>query len=44
MLSVGSATSIGAPGSSVSKASDSGSRSPAIKTRAGHLVVELDST
>ena len=29
---------IGAPGSSVCRASDSGSRSPGFETRAGHLV------
>ena len=36
-------TGPGAPGSSVGRASDSGSRSPGFETRAGHLVVESDS-
>ena len=34
----------GAPGSSVGRASDSGSRSPGVETRAGHLVVGSNST
>ena len=33
-------TIFGAPGGSVDRASDSGSRSPGIDTRAGHLVVD----
>ena len=35
---------VGALGSSVGRASDSGSRSPGIETRAGHLVVGSDFT
>ena len=34
----------GAPGSSVGRASDSGSRSPGFETHAGHLVMGLNST
>ena len=37
-------TTTGAPGSSVGRASDSGSRSPGFETCAGHLVVGSDST
>ena len=35
---------IGAPGSSVGRASDSGSRSPGFETLTGHMVVMSDST